>query len=82
MATTDFLGKLDADTRAALLAQATRRRLRKSAFVYRIGDPGDAVYLLLSGRIKTYKIAPNGREVILWFGFPGEVFGQIGRAHV
>ncbi len=81
MATTDFLGKLDADTRAALLARATRRRLRKSAFAYRIGDPGDAVYLLLAGRIKTYKIAPNGREVILWFGFPGEVFGLVEAPH-
>src|SRR5262245_10406097 len=75
MATTDFLGKLDADARSALLARAARRRLRKGAFVYRVSDPGDAVYLLLDGRIKTYKIAPNGREVILWFGFPGEVFG-------
>ena len=77
MATTDFLGKLDASARASLLEGATRRRLRKGAFVYRISDPGDSVYLLLDGRIKTYKIAPNGREVILWFGFPGEVFGLV-----
>jgi CRP/FNR family cyclic AMP-dependent transcriptional regulator len=81
MATTDFLGKLDADARAALLARATRRRLRKGAFVYRVSDPSDAVYLLLSGRIKTYKIAPTGREVILWFGFPGEVFGLVETPH-
>lgn len=77
MATTDFLGKLDADARTSLLSCATRRRLRKGAFVYRVSDPGDAVYVLLDGRIKTYKIAPNGREVILWFGFPGEVFGLV-----
>lgn len=81
MATTDFLGKLDADSRSALLARATRRRLRKGAFVYRVSDPGDSVYLLLAGRIKTYKIAPNGREVILWFGFPGEVFGLVETPH-
>lgn len=77
MATTDFLGKLDAETRRSLLARATRRRLGKSAFVYRVSDPGDAVYLLLAGRIKTYKLTPDGREVILWFGFPGEVFGLV-----
>ena len=81
MATTDFLGKLDEETRRALLARAKRRPLRKGAFVYRVSDPGDAVYLLIAGRIKTYKLAPNGREVILWFGFPGEVFGLVESPH-
>lgn len=77
MANTDFLGQLDDDRRAVLLSLATRVRLRKGDFVFRVGDPGDAVYLLLAGRIKTYKISPSGREVILWFGFPGEVFGLV-----
>jgi CRP-like cAMP-binding protein len=81
VSTTDFLGRLYEETRAALLARATRRRLRKGEFAYRIGDPGDAVYVLLAGRMKTYKIAPNGREVILWFGFPGEVFGLVETPH-
>ena len=81
MATTDFLGKLDAASRDALLAHVPLRRLRKGAFVYRVGDSGDAVYVLLSGRIKTYKIAPNGRDVILWFAFPGEVFGLVKTPH-
>jgi CRP-like cAMP-binding protein len=81
VATTDFLGRLGATARGALLAHATRLRLRKGAFVYRVGDPGDAVYVLLAGRIKTYKIAPSGREVILWFGFPGEVFGLVESPH-
>jgi len=81
VATTDFLGRLDEATRRALMARATRRRLAKGAFVYRVSDPGDSVYLLLAGRIKTYKLAPSGREVILWFGFPGEVFGLVETPH-
>jgi CRP/FNR family transcriptional regulator len=81
MATTDFLGRLDGSVRSALLGQARRRKLRKGDFVYRVGDPGDAVYVLLAGRIKTYKIALRGREVILWFGFPGEVFGLVESPH-
>jgi CRP/FNR family transcriptional regulator len=81
VATTDFLGRLDEASRNALLAHAVRHRVRKGAFLYRVGDPGDAVYLLLAGRIKTYKIAPGGREVILWFGFPGEVFGLVEAPH-
>lgn len=77
MVTTDFLGRLDEEARSALLALATRRQLCKGAFAYRVSDPGDAVYLLIAGRIKTYKLTPDGREVILWFGFPGEVFGLV-----
>jgi len=77
MSTTDFLGQLPEIHRDALLARATRHRLRKGEFVFRTGDPGDAVFILLSGRVKTYKIAPNGKEVILWFSFPGELFGFV-----
>ncbi|MBI4381622.1 MAG: cyclic nucleotide-binding domain-containing protein, partial [candidate division NC10 bacterium] len=55
--------------------------MRKGAFVFRVSDPGKSVYVLLAGRIKTYKIAPSGREVILWFGFPGEVFGLVESPH-
>jgi len=79
--TTDFLGRLGEETRCALLALATRRPLSKGAYAYRVSDPGDAVYLLIAGRIKTYKLTPDGREVILWFGFPGEVFGLVEAPH-
>lgn len=81
MANTDFLGQLDDARREALLSLAAPVRIRNRDFVFRVGDPGDAVYVLLAGRIKTYKISPSGREVILWFGFPGEVFGLVESPH-
>lgn len=81
MSTTDFLGQLSPNHQQALLAVATRHRLRKGEFIFRAGDPGDAVFVLLAGRVKTYKIAPNGKEVILWFNFPGEMFGFVETPH-
>lgn len=81
MSTTDFLGQLSEIHRDALLARATRHRLRKGEFIFRAGDSGDAVFILLAGRVKTYKIAPNGKEVILWFSFPGEMFGFVETPH-
>lgn len=77
MTSTDFLGQLEAGRREQLLALATPARIRKGQFVFRISDPGDGVFVLLSGRTKTSKISPSGREVILWFGFPGEIFGLV-----
>lgn len=81
VATTDFLGRLDEETRAELMAQTTRYRLGKGEFVFCVSDPVDTVHFLLSGRIKTCKFTADGREVILWFGFPGEVFGLIQSPH-
>lgn len=72
----DFLGQIDADERERLLKLARRRGFRKGEFAFRLGDRGKSVYFLLSGRLKFFRLAPNGREVILWFCFPGEVFGM------
>jgi CRP/FNR family transcriptional regulator len=77
MSNSDFLGRLDTAQREELLSYATPMKLRKGAFVFCASDPADAVFLLLAGRVKTYKISPSGREVILWFSFPGEVFGLV-----
>jgi CRP-like cAMP-binding protein len=75
-AVTDFLGQIDAVERERLLKLARRRNYRKGDLIFRMGDRSRNVYFLLSGRLKFFRIAPSGREVILWFCFPGEVFGM------
>lgn len=81
MSATDFLGQLDAATRADLLSRGRIRRVRQGEFVFRVGKKGNSVFVLLSGRAKTYKLTPDGREVILWFSFPGEIFGLVAHPH-
>jgi CRP/FNR family transcriptional regulator len=71
----NFLARLDAADRAALFAAATRSTYAKGDYVFRAGDPGIRVYLLEEGRIKIHQLAPSGRDVILWFCLPGEIFG-------
>lgn len=80
MSPTDFLGQLDAPTREALLGRAGRRTLEKGQYIFRVGE-GDCVFLLLRGRAKSFKLSPEGREVILWFCFPGELFGLAAHPH-
>ncbi len=75
-APTDFLGQLADDERAALLKVAKRLRLARGAFAFRVGDAKQGTYLLLQGRLKFFRLTPDGHEVILWFCFPGEVFGM------
>jgi len=81
MAPTDFLGQLEPPARDALLAQARCKPLRKGEYVFRVGDDGVSVFVLLSGRAKTYKVSPDGRDTILWFCYPGELFGVAAHPH-
>jgi CRP-like cAMP-binding protein len=48
------------------MAIGQRRHMRKGDHVYRVGDAKRTVYAALSGRLKFYKDAPTGRNVILW----------------
>jgi CRP-like cAMP-binding protein len=71
----DFLGKMRRDDHAALLALAEVREFGKQTPIFQAGSPGNNVYILKQGRVKIFALSPIGKQVILWFCFPGEVFG-------
>lgn len=58
-----------------MLRFAKCRTFRRSEYVFRVGDLKRGAYILLHGRLKFFRLTPAGREVILWFCFPGEIFG-------
>lgn len=53
------------------------RQYRKSQIVFGEGDPGEALFFLKSGKIKLTKTTEDGREQILAFRSPGEVFAEV-----
>jgi CRP/FNR family transcriptional regulator, cyclic AMP receptor protein len=53
------------------------RRLTPDEVLFLKGDEGDALYGVLSGRIKISTAAPGGKEIILNVIHPGDVFGEI-----
>lgn len=53
------------------------RRLGPDEVLFLKGDEGDALYGVLSGRIKISTAAPGGKEIILNVINPGDVFGEI-----
>lgn len=73
--TTDFLGNLSTEDRAALFTLGHHREYRKGTSIFNVGNPGAHVYFLESGRVKIYQPGGGGREVILWFCLTGEIFG-------
>ncbi len=45
--------------------------------IYQFGDLADRLYVLKSGRIKITRTSDDGKEFILYFISPGEIFGEL-----
>lgn len=53
------------------------RIYKKGRIIFLEGEKGEAVYLLRTGRVKISTQAEDGREQILHFIHPGEIFGEV-----
>lgn len=53
----------------------TRRRVKRGAYLYKAGDPFDAIYPIRAGFFKSRVLSPDGREQIIGFPMPGDVLG-------
>lgn len=71
----DFIARLAPAVRVDLLQLASRRAVTRGELIFKAGSAGDYVYFLESGRVKIYHLSPIGKEILLWFCFPGEIFG-------
>jgi CRP/FNR family transcriptional regulator, cyclic AMP receptor protein len=62
----------------ALLTRVVgRRSFSRSSTIIAAGDPSDALYIVISGRLKVMMSDDEGREVILAILGPGEFFGEM-----
>ncbi|MEW6724504.1 MAG: Crp/Fnr family transcriptional regulator [Bacillota bacterium] len=68
--------ELDDNALIILAGLIYTRRYRRNMFVFTEGEPGEAVFLVRSGRVKITKTSTDGREQILHVMGPGDVFGE------
>jgi CRP/FNR family transcriptional regulator, cyclic AMP receptor protein len=61
----------------ALRAGVSTVQLNRGERLFSEGDTGDKLYIILSGKIKLTKAAPDGRENLLSVHGPGEMFGEL-----
>lgn len=59
----------------ALLAPAHARRFDKGSSVFEQGAPAKSFFLLLDGHVQASKLTPDGRQIIVRYIDPGELFG-------
>jgi CRP/FNR family transcriptional regulator len=68
---------LDEDEARALRSRMTDVELGRGERLFTEGDDGDRLYVVLDGKIKLTRAAPDGRENLLSVIGPGEMFGEL-----
>jgi CRP/FNR family transcriptional regulator, nitrogen oxide reductase regulator len=62
---------------ADLLATAEEKSVGSGEYVFWEGEAPDRFFILLSGRVKVIKHGSQGRETVVAFFNPGEIFGEV-----
>jgi CRP/FNR family cyclic AMP-dependent transcriptional regulator len=68
---------LPEQTIAQITALASRRSYKADALIFMRGDPGDALYGVVTGRVRISASGAGGKEVFLNIMEPGDAFGEI-----
>jgi CRP-like cAMP-binding protein len=61
----------------ALASIALNRSYKKGQVIFSEGDEGTGFYAIISGRVKIFKLSPEGKEQILHMMGPGDIFGEV-----
>lgn len=69
--------ELDDEAASALHATMVEVKLARGEVLFREGDDGDRVYVVVDGKIKLGRTAPDGRENLLAVLGPGQMFGEL-----
>lgn len=73
----DLNKRIPQDLLKRLLTAGDTRSYEVGDILFHQGDPSDALYVLLSGRLRVYSGNANGREVVYNVLEPGDTFGEL-----
>jgi CRP/FNR family transcriptional regulator, cyclic AMP receptor protein len=77
LAQSPLFAALDEESAATLEAALTRRTLARGHVVFHEGDTGDRLFVVLEGKVKISRAAPDGRENLLAVLGATEMFGEL-----
>lgn len=72
----NFLSSLSEAETSDLMKCSRRLDLKSRDHLFHAGDRSNDVYIVAGGCIRLFQISSTGKETILWFSFPGEIFGM------
>ena len=72
-----IFGSLNSEDVKTLAKMGEKRQWRKGSQIISEGDEGDAIYLVLSGKVKVVLYGEEGREIVLSIMKEGDIFGEM-----
>jgi CRP-like cAMP-binding protein len=69
--------ELDDEAASALRASMVEVQLGRGEVLFREGDTGDRVYVVIDGKVKLGRTSSDGRENLLALLGPGQMFGEL-----
>ena len=66
---------VDPDAVAALIADMETVTFPRGTTIFAEGEPGDRLYIIVDGKVKLARHAPDGRENLLSVMGPSDMFG-------
>ncbi len=77
LATIPFFAGLDRSALEQVAAGMRARRFRRGEVIFHLGDPGDALFIIVAGEVKISLPSETGEEAILVRLVAGAVFGEL-----
>ena len=71
----NFLSTLLKDELKDLMACSRELALKPRDQLFGAGDSSRDVFIVAEGCIRLFQVSSTGKETILWYNFPGEIFG-------
>lgn len=72
-----LFSSVDDEAATALQATLAESRLRRGEVLFREGDSGDKLFIVLDGKVKLGRTSSDGRENLLAILGPGSMFGEL-----
>lgn len=75
--TTPVFKRLTPPDRERIAARTSAKQFARGETIFSEGDPAEHFYLVVSGRVKVYKMTPAGKDVILEIFGAGDPLGAV-----
>lgn len=76
-----FFAKLDRDSQDSLVSRSNLQALERGECIRLQRESNHNIYVVVDGRARIHHLTANGKEVILWFCFGGDIFNLSEAAH-
>jgi CRP-like cAMP-binding protein len=73
----DLFKGLTVEQLDAIARIVSDKEYKKGQIIFSEGDEGEGFYLVISGRVKVYKLSPEGKEQIMHIFGPGKPFAEV-----